>query len=540
MSTIYSSGTLYIRSSGTISTIIDYSTDQVNWINISVWPCTIINTDTFTTLKVIFTTDINIFAADNYFICGSSDIQFGSTSLNANGTRPVIQTSSGGSLSYPGFIKNGGIGLLNIGYINITIVNLVFDGTNFSPIQAGGWLAQQYFSNGAINNKVVNCSSKGTILTGGGIVGPSSARNGGSLYIVNCSSSCSAQTTTAAGIVGGNAQNVSVVNCFSTGNFAGYSCGGIFGDSCINCTATNCYSLGNIGTASGGIFGPGSEYCNAINCYSRGTIGTSGSGAGGIFGSGHTAGSAINCYSSGTINSGNGGIASDLGGLTVTNCYAANGTWSDSDAASNLDNTTNTWISIQKNTPYILGAFGATPYTLDVVTLPFYNVVNLFSQILIAGNSLSIVAAGYKTFQILSGGDPSGTITIDNTGKISTTASTPVNTYSLSIYGVDDYTTTTVVLTVTSNQPPTPTPTPSVVVNFQTVPPCCEANVCDTNPQVANYDEQNIVVKKSGKIIDKNVENFYAGIASGQRTVYSQPIFKSYYDYIQYLQGKTR
>jgi len=72
------------------------------------------------------------------------------------------------------------------------------------------------------------------------------------------------------------------------------------------------------------------------------------------------------------------------------------------------------------------------------------------------------------------------------------------------------------------------------------VPLCCEPNVCNANPQTSNYDSDVITNKSAGKAVDKSVENFYVGVATGQRTAYSQPIFKSYYDYINYLQGKYK
>jgi len=75
---------------------------------------------------------------------------------------------------------------------------------------------------------------------------------------------------------------------------------------------------------------------------------------------------------------------------------------------------------------------------------------------------------------------------------------------------------------------------------MSTTPSCCEANICNKNPQESDYDTSIISAKISGKVIDTSVATFYNGVVSGARTTHSQPIFKSYYDYIQYLQGKTR
>jgi len=49
-----------------------------------------------------------------------------------------------------------------------------------------------------------------------------------------------------------------------------------------------------------------------------------------------------------------------------------------------------------------------------------------------------------------------------------------------------------------------------------------------------------IINKAAGKAVDKSVENFYVGVATGGRTAHAQPIFKSYYDYMNYLQGKYK
>jgi hypothetical protein len=72
------------------------------------------------------------------------------------------------------------------------------------------------------------------------------------------------------------------------------------------------------------------------------------------------------------------------------------------------------------------------------------------------------------------------------------------------------------------------------------IPLCCQPNVCNANPQTSNYNSDVVINKEGGKAIDKSVENFYGGVASGQRTAYSQPIFKSYHDYMNYLQGKYK
>ena len=60
------------------------------------------------------------------------------------------------------------------------------------------------------------------------------------------------------------------------------------------------------------------------------------------------------------------------------------------------------------------------------------------------------------------------------------------------------------------------------------------------NPQSTDYDSNVITMKHSSKAVDVSVDTFYRGVATGQRTAHSQPIFKSYHDYILFLQGKLR
>jgi hypothetical protein len=136
----------------------------------------------------------------------------------------------------------------------------------------------------------------------------------------------------------------------------------------------------------------------------------------------------------------------------------------------------------------------------------------------------------FRSFDIIGGGN--STISISNTGVISTSSVTPKGIYTLRIYGVDDYSTTTFILTVNEAA------LPIIIIP---IPPCCQPNVCNANPQTSNYNSDVIINKAGGKAIDKSVENFYEGVASGQvRRTYSQPIFKSYHAYMNYLQGKYK
>ena len=67
-------------------------------------------------VQVIFITDLYLAGVSDYFICSSGDIQFGSTSLNSDGTRPTIYISAP---DYVGFIFNGSS--VSDGHDNITI-----------------------------------------------------------------------------------------------------------------------------------------------------------------------------------------------------------------------------------------------------------------------------------------------------------------------------------------------------------------------------------------------------------------------------------
>ena len=73
-----------------------------------------------------------------------------------------------------------------------------------------------------------------------------------------------------------------------------------------------------------------------------------------------------------------------------------------------------------------------------------------------------------------------------------------------------------------------------------TIAPCCEANRPCLQPQTSNYDTSNTTERQSSKAVLTGVDTFYGAIVSGQRTAHSQPVFKSYHDYILFLQGKLR
>ena len=378
--------TVYMRQ---ISGIIQYSTDQSNWSAIgNNFPIFVTNINTSLGVVTIeFITDITLDDSspggiNKYFVCQTSDIQFGSNTLNVNGNIPIITID--GIIDYPGLIKNGGFdfnlppGLID-GFSNITIQNIGIITTNGSTLSnPGGWLCQGYFGRNGSNNIITNCYSTGPINGGsGGIIGIHAASRGGSLSIDKCFSTGFIDNE-AGGIVGNNAANnggtITITNCYSFGEIGGSpslngSGGGIVGSFAEQVNISNCYSLGAItGDGCGGIIG--TNYANNLsvvtiqNCYSIGDI--SGTGSGGIAGliSDGTA-TIQNCYTSGLVVPGNYGIAP--AGANITNCYSegdnSSSGWNDIRAIQYLSGINTIWASIYPNTNYLLKIFNQTLYS---------------------------------------------------------------------------------------------------------------------------------------------------------------------------------
>ncbi len=446
-----------------------------------VFPVAIQNTNidpTNNILKIIFTTDITLYNFFDYFICSSDGIQFGSESLNSDGSRPKINIEDVNS--YPGLIFNGNSS--TNGFNNIYIFNLeIYDtgvGNTYLSDEAG-WFGQDYFGKSALNNYIVNCYSRGSIPeNGGGIIGGNACDGSvgpGSLYIIGCSSSGN-MGPLSGGIIGFNAgQNGSSVtcqSCWSTG-VIGTNGGGIFGafpgisEGLTN--AINCYSTGIIGTNAGGIYGAfAGEYAgdnNATGCYSRGNIGTDG---GGIYGSDAGVGSgtciATNCYSNGSIATTGNGIFGTTGATVFTNnCYSSNGSWSSSSANLNLTGVPSssvigtTWVATATNQPYELLNIGYTPYSINNIlttTTPILN--RTYSSTIKQGKSSTSGIISGLSYQILdkSGGNSSSYSTISinsSTGQISTKSSTKTGTYTLYIRNTGSYNITEYTLIVTKS-----------------------------------------------------------------------------------------
>jgi hypothetical protein len=437
-------------------------------------------------LYVIFDTDI-IINSRWYIICGTSNIQFGDTSLNPDGTRPKITIND--ITLHPGFIQNGtssANGKSNIYVYNLEI-NAIDSTLDNDDGVGGGWVGQEYFGRGSDNNYIINCSSNNGPIgpNCGGIVGGfAGSGTGASLKIIGCSSYGNIQNF-GGGITGINAGgsdgNITCECCWSEGTI-GTSAGGIFGylaggsgSNDGTAIATNCYSTGAIDDSAGGIFGTSANgTCAATNCYSQGNIASD---AGGIFGDTAASGaSATNCYSFGPIfGSGSDGV--------ITNCYVVNVNWSNSAANNQLTGIPtprvgDTWVSTVSNNPYELNNMGYTPYAVVNITTSTRNLKKTYVQTIQPGQtSSSGLRSGLGVqYEMLSGYHPTMTISL-TTGAITTTSATPNGTYNIVVRNTGSYNITTFTLTLTS--PPTP-----------------DSNICFPAGTPIRTDQGNIPIEK--------------------------------------------
>lgn len=486
--------TIYFNYTNTYGTRYKINNGSYNGVSL---PITIQNTNADFILKVLFETDIIIETDIFYFICGTDNLQFGSKSLNQDGSRPIITID--GVTNYPGLIQNGTSG--SDGFNNVYVYNIEVDAVSESTLVTdGGWIGQSYFAKGATSNYIANCSSTGPIIDGGGgIVGGYSASNNSTLYLIGCSSSGDSGTYSG-GIVGFEAGNIGGTiicqSCWSTG-IIGTNGGGIFGYHAGNggtVTANKCYSQGTIGTNGGGIFGQetssvGTSYAN--DCYSLGLIGTNGGGiygqyagmneglsyadncyscgsigtdAGGIYGQYAASTSesytdANHCYSSGSWTGGTRGIyGSNSGsGASSNNCFSSNGTWSNTSANTVLLGTPNpivgtTWVYTYDDEPYQLVNLGYSPYSItNIINISSLN--QTYSVSITAGESTIPAIVPDKSYRILQifDGQPStyGTISINsNTGVVSTTSATKEGVYRIIVRNAGSYNITEMILTV--------------------------------------------------------------------------------------------
>lgn len=443
--------TIFLRDNGEAT--IEFSLNQESWTEL-VFPVTVENTDSsLGLLRLVFTTNCVFSTVDHVFVCASGSLQFGSEALLDSGSRPVINIVPN---EYPGLIQNGTDEV--VGFDNIVVCNLVVIALGESvTADQGGWIGQVAFGHGAANNYIVNCSTNGAIgAAGGGIVGAGCALNGGNVRLLNCTSQGVIGTEgggivgTGAGVQGGF---VRCEGCASLGEILAQA-GGVYGSeaglSGGNVQAENCYSLGAIGEDAGGIFGDQAVNETGTNgafgCYSLGAIaadggGIVGAGAGTIEGSDPVL--LNNCFSVGSITTEGTGLAGSGSNVTLVNTYAADGSWSTSEANENLTGVPVapatvgfTWALINEEQPFLNRNILCSAYTLQTVVLDVTNGVvdnaepqSLASATVLAGQSTSESVQGANF--VLVGGDTDPSITIDaDTGMLSTTAETPAQTYS--------------------------------------------------------------------------------------------------------------
>jgi len=481
--------TIYFRQNGID---IEYSIDnQSSWISIgNNYPISINNSNTSAgVLKIEFVNDITFndigsLGIYKYFICSSEYLQFGSTTLKIDGTRPIITIDTD---NYDGLIQNGNESIP--GFNHIYVYNLKIEASGRTPQIGAGWFGRKGFGNTALNNFIINCSSTGNLQNGsvgsGGIVGSYAGMGNGSpasssLYLYGCSSSGNIGEN-CGGIVGSysgyNQGSVITEQCWSTGIISN-NAGGIFGTYAGGSSDSNpggraeankCYSTGPINDYAGGIFGLlAGTYgiAETQKSYSQGDINSNG---GGIFGGSAASDGGIttatNCYSLGTITTSGNGIygTNKQSGASDTNCYAANGSWNTSSANISLQGTPNpvvgtTWVSTGVNSPYELNLMEYTPYTISIISnTP--SLVQTYTETINAGQSSIPAIVPGKSYTILqkNGGVPSSysTITINNTtGVISTTTGTEGGVYTLYIRNNGSYNITTFILTVSSSSTP--------------------------------------------------------------------------------------
>lgn len=503
--------TVYLRQTA-VGDPITYRTDDSSG-NSLYWPITFNNDNTslgnlHIELESDITFDTTIGGITSYFVCGSSNIQFGSRTLKPDGTRPVITIH--GITDYPGLIQNGNVG--SNGYGNIYAMNLEIRASGGATLaNEGGWIGQAYFGKGTSgsNNVILNCHSTGDTGVGcGGIIG----QYAGPVKCVSCSSS-GVIGTYGGGIIGANspstAGSLACESCWSTGVIGAYG-GGITGQSTGAATIVNCYSTGLMNQNAGGISGrySGSSSGHAISeCYSRGVVGDYG---GGIIGSECGVVAITNCYSVGAIPASSGGILGNQGGnttnKTVSNCYVVGATshvnggyiipgysdltgnvnvvdgtiylagnaastgWTNASAntaltgfpASSVAPIGVKWVYAGTNTPYEIYAMGYTPYARTVVAGTPPAMVRSFATSVVSGDAQTaapgIISGGGRTYALyrITDGVPEsyGGIGVNSvTGVIATSRATVPRVYTLTIRNTGSYHFTTVTLTVLPRHP---------------------------------------------------------------------------------------
>jgi hypothetical protein len=351
----------------------------------------------------------------------------------SSGNASVTNCTNSGSISgiYAGGICGASSGE-SLG--NVSVTNCSNSGIISGQYAGGIYGAYAGYNYGKAS--VTNCSNSGSISAdfAGGICGAFPGQIYANVSVANCTNSGSISANRAGGIVGVDSGysygNVSISNCSNRGAITGEYSGGITGDKfgydASYCSITNCYSIGNIsGNNSGGICGAEIGYINNVshnpiivisNCYTMGRINTT---CGGILGG--TEGSTYtkipnvtlsNCYTYGSVTDASSGLVADGlqikdAGVSTSNCYIANGSWSDTSANELLLGTSDasfnpgtTWTDISSNAtnvPYVLSSFNQEIYDPSVVTISDANYTSssgLFQSdyryIIINGNATNL------------------------------------------------------------------------------------------------------------------------------------------------------
>lgn len=426
---------------------IEYSYDGTSWNNV-IFPAAVNNTGPGT-FKVIFDSDITLLSTVSYFIPLTGSIQFGSTSLNTDGTRPTITVEA--VTDYPGLISNGTVDTSGTSYINV--FNLVISTTGGSTLaQYGGWFGQRYYSKEAIHNYFVNCHSNGVISAyGGGIVGADSGSKG-LVTMLGCSSSGGIEQE-GGGIAGSTNHNTICNKCWSTGEIIA-SAGGILGSDARVIAEINletslfplhkvfcCYSTGLMGADAGGIVGllNSDIIMSVAKCYSRGT------GGNGI-------GSHIAVYNSYCLSATIGDVP-----LVSSGNYVAGSNWSDTSARAALSGAPASgslvgthWVGTTAGQPYELRNMGYSPYVLQNIDTngPPSLVTSESVTAYLGGPSVNTIRTD-QTHQILRIIPSTSTIAFNQfTGRFTVRPGTTMGAYQVVMRSTGSYNVSSLVLTV--------------------------------------------------------------------------------------------
>jgi len=372
------------------------------------WPVIILGSLNNSNSTFIILTNLIFTNPNQYFIMGSSNLNFsnydpsGRITINLNFNSP-----------YNGIFQNGTS--TKNGYDGCSINKIIVSGTA-TVSDYGGFLCQSYWNVNSSNPGGISSCSSTINITGnysGGLLGAYSNVN----TIRNCYTSGNIIGNYAGGVIGAyfnnlNYQYGSTIDAiYSIGNISGNNSGGIFGGySTFNngIYMQNLFSIGNIsGTNSGGILGSDTNFyspytINFYNCYSLGNISNNAGGFLGGMNQLRTTNLILNIYNSyvcSLFNNNNAIVAPSLYNyvnLTLNNTYITN-SWSNSTASTTLTQTsilppyTNIWTTYTNNIPYTLQVFnGQTTYLDYNYASPVCITSTSANQILVVGSNLSI------------------------------------------------------------------------------------------------------------------------------------------------------